>query len=100
MTEAQGNAEAEIVDGKIVITLAINHLQTAIDGGTALGTIDGSWKLTDPNEFAKELLQSLHREDEEGTTVIHRMFDEAINDAIEQGVDGIEEVGEDDDGED
>lgn len=97
MDEAQGNAEAEIVDGKIVITLSISHLQTAIDGGTMLGTIDGSWKLTDPDKFAKDLLVSLHSEDEEGTTVIHRMFDEAINEAIEQGADGIEEAEGDDD---
>lgn len=97
MTEPQGNAEAEIIDGKIVITLAISHLQTAINGGTLLGTIDGSWKLTDPDAFAKELLVSLHSEDEEGTTVIHRMFDAAINEAIEQGAEGIEEVESDDD---
>lgn len=97
MTETKGNAEAEIVDGQIVITLSISHLQTAIDGGAMLGTIEGSWTLTDPAAFAKDLLRSLHSEDEEGTTVIHRMFDEAINDAIEQGAEGIEEVETDED---
>jgi hypothetical protein len=96
MTETKGNAEAEIVDGNIVITLSISHLQTAIDGGTMLGTIDGSWKLTDPAAFAKDFVRSLNSEDEEGTTMIHRMCDEAINDAIEQGAEGIEEIEEDD----
>lgn len=97
MTETKGNAEAEIVDGNIVITLAISHLQTAIDGGTMLGTIEGSWKLTDPAAFAKDLIRSLNSEDEEGTTMVHRMYDEAINDAIEQGAEGIEEVETDED---
>jgi len=48
-------------------------------------------KITDPAEFAKELVYVLNGEEEDGTTRVHRMFDGAIQEAFEQGAMGCEE---------
>lgn len=34
-------------------------------------------------------MSELHREAEDGTTLVHRMFDAAIRGAVEQGAEGI-----------
>lgn len=46
-------------------------------------------KITDPKVFAKEVLHTLRREEEDGTTLVHEMFDKAIEEAVEQGAEGI-----------
>lgn len=45
--------------------------------------------------FAKEVVRELNSEDEEGTTAIHKMFDAAFIEAIEQGAEGVEECSAD-----
>jgi len=37
------------------------------------------------------LVAALNAEDEQGSTIIHRLFDSAINAALEGGAEGIEE---------
>lgn len=49
------------------------------------------YKVIDPAAFAKELARELNDEDDDGTTRIHRMLDKAIEGAIDQGAEGIEE---------
>lgn len=46
--------------------------------------------VTNKEEFMKELVCELQSEDETGATIIHRMFDEAANNAIENGASGVE----------
>lgn len=46
-------------------------------------------KVTDPAMFAKEVYRRLNDEEEDGTTIVHRMFDDAIKEAVEQGAEGI-----------
>ncbi|PAQ03691.1 hypothetical protein LRP31_25660 [Mesorhizobium mediterraneum] len=46
-------------------------------------------KVTDPAAFAKAVYHQLNDEEEDGTTIVHRMFDDAIKEAVEQGAEGI-----------
>jgi hypothetical protein len=41
--------------------------------------------------FAKEIVRSINDESENGSTRFHLMFDEAMEHAIDQGAEGIEE---------
>lgn len=53
---------------------------------------DGNFRvprITDPKLFAKSVFHQILCEEEDGTTIVHRMFDEAIINAVEQGAEGI-----------
>ena len=85
------DGQAVIKGGAIVIRIPIKNLPQVVEGAWALGALDTRWKITDAPAFAEALVDELNREDEEGTTMIHKMFDAAINEALEQGAEGIEE---------
>jgi len=85
------SGQAVIEDGNIVIRVPIANLQTVIDGATALRGLDARWLVTDAPQFAQEVCLAINREDEEGTTPFHKMFDRAMDYAINQGALGVEE---------
>lgn len=90
-------AEAFIEKGEIVIRVAVKALPLAYEAGTDLGVHEPGFKITNARAFAKDLVRALNDEDEQGTNPIHRLFDDAMAEAIEQGADGVEE--DDDEGE-
>lgn len=83
--EIDNSATAIIEGGEIVIRVPIANLQTIMDGGYACNAYSERYKVTDPEGFAKEIVRELNNEDEEGTTPIHKLFDAAINEALNQG---------------
>jgi len=83
--EIDNSAKAVIEDGHIVIRVPIANLQTIMDGGYACNAYPERYKVTDPEGFAQEIERELNDEDEEGTTPIHKLFDKAINDALNHG---------------
>ncbi len=96
MTQIDPGGRAVVKGGEIIITVPIEALQTVVDGAHALGSLDTRWMVTAPDVFARDLIRALNDEDEQGTTPIHRLFDAAINEALEQGAEGIEEHPEQD----
>lgn len=88
-------AEAFIEKGEIVIRIAVGALPTAYQAGIDLGVHEPGFKIANARAFAKDLVRALNDEDEEGTTPIHRLFDAAMDEAIEQGAEGVEEHAED-----
>jgi len=46
-------------------------------------------KIVDPAAFAQSVYHQLNDEEEDGTTLVHRMFDKAIEEAVNQGAEGI-----------
>jgi len=46
-------------------------------------------KITDERKFAEEVAIVLGQEEEDGTTLVHRMLDGAFVEAVEQGREGI-----------
>jgi hypothetical protein len=83
-------ADATIEDGTIVIRVPVDALHQVLEGSWASGALDRRWKLTDAPTFARDLVRELNREEEDGSTRVHRMFDAAIEAAIDGGADGIE----------
>lgn len=90
MGDRMTDARAVIRDGEIVISVSLKALPHVVEGAWAIGSLDTRWKLTDAATFAKELVGALNDEDEQGTTLVHKMFDKAILEALEQGAEGIE----------
>lgn len=88
-------AEAVIRDGQIVISVDVDALPIVLSGSIALNAVSGTYKVTDAVTFAKEVCMALNAEKEDGTTRVHMMFDGAFNHAIDQGAEGVEEIGED-----
>lgn len=80
----------------IVIRVPVANVPQALRGARDIRAIDLPYKVTDAAVFAKEMVREMNREDEEGTTAIHRMLDDAMSEAIEQGAEGVEEDPDDD----
>jgi hypothetical protein len=89
--DQQYSAQAVIERGEIVIRVPVANLGAVVEGSWAAGGMDTRFKVTNTDEFARELVTELNREDDAGTTRIHKMFDAAIDEAINQGALGIEE---------
>jgi hypothetical protein len=79
----------EIVDGVLNISLGIDILCLATQSEIY------DFKIVDNNGFSNDIINELLSEEEDGTTLVHRMLDEAANNAIENGSEYIEEIGED-----
>lgn len=84
----------EIAAGKLVISIGVEALAIAIEGGPMF---EEGTAVTDPDVFAREVLTALQDEDEEGTNLIHRAFDGAAEVAAENGAEGITFPDEEDD---
>ena len=109
MTEPKTEPRAEqalsvkIDDELLVISIGIKSLAFATESCPALekfyekgprfGQFDGP-KVFDPVAFAAAVVEELGREEEDGTTPVHLLFDQAAADAIENGADGIRMPGE------
>lgn len=52
----------------------------------------GRYVVTDIAVFIEAVVDELHKEEEDGSTLIHRMLDRAILDAISNGAEGVEEL--------
>lgn len=82
--------KAIIKDGALVISIQVDNLHQILEGAWAMNKLDQRYKVTDAATFAKELCHQLNDEDEQGTTLVHRMFDKAIVNGIEWGCEGID----------
>lgn len=92
------NSGQAIIEGdSIVIRVALSALPQIMDGWWACNQPTTRYKITNTAEFAADLVTSLNGESEDGTTRVHKMFDDALEYSIEQGAFGIEEH-EDQDG--
>ena len=85
------HSEAIIKNGNIVISVPLKYLPQVVEGAWLLGALPARQYITDINEFSEELVSALNREDEQGTTLVHKMFDIAIYDCLESGAFGIED---------
>ena len=86
------SGEAIIEGGNIVIRVPLEALQTVLDGSNPMHQIAERYRIADRDVFAKEVCRAINREDERGDTPFHKMFDEAMEYAISQGCEGLEDV--------
>ncbi len=78
--------DVEIIGGVVTITIGVSALCGAVVGGPAFPPDP---TITDEYAFARAVASELTREEEDGTTPVHRMLDAAAVEAIEYGADGI-----------
>ena len=86
--------KVEIIGDELVISIGVDALAFAVQAGQQW-PYDAEMKnlcpITDAGVFAQEVLRELDRElGEDGTTRIHRMFDEAALKALEWGAQGVD----------
>lgn len=75
---------------RIVISIGIGALKTATEAAPQWEHLEIGPVVTDVEEWAKSILWALNDEREDGTTLVHLMFDEAMEKASESGELGIE----------
>ncbi len=88
----KNGGEAIIEDDSIVIRVPVSALQLVLDGSNPMHQIAERYRIVNRDTFAKEVCRSINREDERGDTPFHKMFDEAMEYAISQGCEGLEDV--------
>lgn len=96
------SGQARVINGCIQIIVPIKALPEILDGACRINNwtshneetyeVKSLYKVSDAEVFAKEICQEINSEDEEGTTIFHKMFDRSMLEAIEQGALGVEEV--------
>lgn len=82
----------EIVAGELRISIGLRSLAFAIEHGPQWPP---NWKVDEAKQFqdfGSMLIYSLNDEEEDGSTPIHRMLDEVVANALDQGEEGFTEV--------
>jgi hypothetical protein len=90
-------SEANIVDDRLVISLSIANLANAArqsDFFFQCAEEGSKLTITSEHDFAKSVANQLNDEDEDGSTLITRMFDQAFENAVNSGESGV--IAEDD----
>lgn len=82
---------AKIEGKEIVVRIKISALKQCVEYATTQA-FGEAVKLTNKHKFAKEFVRQLNDEAEDGETILHRAFDEAIVQAIEQGAEGVRHI--------
>lgn len=83
--------EATLNRGSIVIRVNEKSLRQLVEGCWATHNMEVRQRIIDAPIFMAEILAALNAESENGSTLVHKMFDAAINEALEQGAEGIED---------
>lgn len=86
MSKRDERLEIKVSEGLVTIAAGVRFLSQVclVD--------DGRLTITDEEEFASAFETALQFEEEDGTTIVHKMFDEAFNWCLEQGQEGVELV--------
>ena len=87
--------DVSIKDGALSISIGIDTLAFSMHASPQWPHDergDNLYRIVDAKLFADDFLGELLREEEDGTTPVHRLFDRMGFTALEQGADGVEEV--------
>lgn len=74
--------------GFITITISEDHLVNSVEEGLS----HSGYTITNREQAIDAIVETLQIEDEDGSTMLHRVFDQAAVEAIEQGDYGFDEV--------
>ena len=81
--------DVAVTGGRLVISIGVRTLAFAVTHGAG---VDEVMRITDPLAAAREMVSELVREEEDGTTPVHKLLDKAAFDAWENGGDGFDQV--------
>jgi len=100
LTAAQQQGEAEpnrplevsIASGRLIISIGVDTLASAAE--RCLRFYDGerdryTLTVTDKEKFATEVVRALQHEEEDGTTPLHVLLDDAFEAAVDDGCEGV-----------
>lgn len=90
------HVQVELIDGRLVVSIGVDTLATAVKHmpqmDDAFDEVEGKeieTEITDADKLAAAIVEALDDEEEDGTTLVHRMLDKAALRAIEGGAEGI-----------
>ncbi|MEQ3693187.1 MAG: hypothetical protein ABNH16_07130 [Thalassolituus sp.] len=75
-------------NGVLSISIGVNTLRHACEIGRRYGT--GEIEITDEKLFLENLINEIEKEDEDGSTLAHVMFDSAVTSMLENGEEGVD----------
>lgn len=81
----------QIIGGVVTVTIGVSTLCAAVAAGH---TFPPDGRITDEYAFARAVVSELSREDEDGTTRVHRLLELAAVEAIEEGAEGVRVPGD------
>jgi len=88
--------DVSVVDGRLVISIGINTLVfSAISRSMeenynqVTGVYTPKFIVSDPPQFSKDVAIELCREEEDGTTPVHKILDAAFDKVLESGTSSI-----------
>lgn len=83
--------QVKIEAGRLVISIGVITLGEALVGPMSPLKRDAPHaKITDHAEFAREVVNALNDESEDGTTLVHTMLDGVAREFLENGADGVD----------
>jgi len=82
--------KVELVGGLLTVSIGVSALCTAVKAAPCFETdLEGEPEITDEDIFVRAIVAELEREEEDGTTPLHQIFDHAAGKAIEEGAEGV-----------
>lgn len=88
MANKDQQLKVELTGGLLTISIGVSLLVHAVTHGPGLEQY-GASTVTDEDGFAREIVEAMQREEEDGTNAVHRMLDAAAIEAIEDGAEHI-----------
>ena len=88
-------AEVKIVDGYAVLAIPLDYFKNLVESDERYSDYDENSeefkfaKVNDTEEWACDVVSALNQEDEDGSTLITKAIEEALNLAIEDGSEAI-----------
>ena len=79
----------EVKKGVLTISIGVHQLCHACAIGRRYGT--GDIEITDNKLFVESIVQQLKSKDHDGSTAVHKMFDDAVTKMLENGDLGLYE---------
>lgn len=86
--------ELHVSQGRLIIRIGTEALVNACRYSPVMDELDesaqGELIVEDQDAFAEAIRRALEHEEEDGTTLVHKMLDDAFRYAVEQGFEGFE----------
>lgn len=86
MADADQQLKVEVEADLLKISIGVDLLCHAVTHGPGMMS---EAEVTDRDAFVRAIVDELLRDEEDGTTPVHRMFDAAAEEAVEQGAEGV-----------
>ena len=77
--------QVRIEKGQLIISIGINTISDSVSRSPTLEQADYNYRVTDPEQFVKDLISAMEVESENGDTPLNHFLDDMIMAAIDEG---------------